>query len=114
LRRLGRGSKIAWPKELSPPGALIVEVRIRLGSGIARFSPAPRLRLELPDGSTVEDLFACLAADHPELAPALRSALPVLAGAHVERGQTLKDGDELGVLTPVAGGATRQPMRQRS
>jgi molybdopterin converting factor small subunit len=82
-----------------------VEVRIRLGNGIARFSPAPRLRLELPDGSTVDDLFACLAADHPELAPALRSALPVLGGVHVERAQTLKDGDELGVLTPVAGGA---------
>jgi molybdopterin converting factor small subunit len=98
-----RGRKIAVG--LSRPGALIVEVRIRLGSGIARFAPAPTLRLALPDGATVEDLCELLAAGHPELAPALRSALPVLGGEHVERGRALADGDEVALLAPVAGGA---------
>jgi molybdopterin converting factor small subunit len=81
-----------------------VEVRIRLGSGIARLAPAPMLRLELPDGATVEDLYDSLALTHPQLAPALRSALPVVAGVHVERGHPLAQGDEVAILSPVAGG----------
>jgi MoaE-MoaD fusion protein len=81
-----------------------VEVRIRLGSGIARFAPAPLLRLELPEGATIDELYERLAAGHPELAPALRSALPVVCGEHVERRQALAHGDEVALLAPVAGG----------
>ncbi|MBV9005995.1 MAG: MoaD/ThiS family protein [Solirubrobacterales bacterium] len=81
-----------------------MEVRIRLGSGIARFAKAPMLRLELPAGATVDDVYERLAAGHPELAPALRSALPVLRGVHVERGRQLAHGDEVALLAPVAGG----------
>ena len=81
-----------------------MEVRIRLGGGIARLAPAPLLRLELPDGATVEDLYDRLASNNPELAPALGSALPVLHGSHVERGQSLAHGDEVALLTPVSGG----------
>ena len=84
--------------------ASIVEVRIRLGTGIARFAPAPMLRLELPDGATVEELYERLAATHPELAPALRSALPVVQGAHVEPRTALAHGAEVALLSPAAGG----------
>jgi molybdopterin converting factor small subunit len=62
------------------------------------------LVLELPDGATVEDLYDRLARSQPDLAPALRSALPVVQGAHVERGQALAHGDEVALLTPVSGG----------
>jgi molybdopterin converting factor small subunit len=79
-------------------------VRIRLGSSLARFAPAPLLKLELPDGATVADLYDCLSARTPELAPALASALPVLGGTHVERSRTLSPGEEIALLTPVAGG----------
>jgi molybdopterin converting factor small subunit len=79
-------------------------VRIRLGSSLARFAPAPLLKLELPDGATVEDLYDCLSTRTPELAPALASALPVLGGVHVERSRTLSPGEEIALLTPVAGG----------
>jgi molybdopterin converting factor small subunit len=81
-----------------------MEVRIRLGTGIARLASAPMLRLELPDGATVQDLYDRLARNQPELAPALRSALPVVQGAHVERGQALAHGDEIALLAPVSGG----------
>jgi molybdopterin converting factor small subunit len=81
-----------------------VEVRIRLGNGIARLAPAPVMMLELPDGATVEDVYDLLATSNPDLAPALGSALPVLRGAHVERGQALTHGDEVALLTPVSGG----------
>jgi molybdopterin converting factor small subunit len=81
-----------------------VEVRIRLGGGIARFAAAPMLRLELSDGATVRDLYDQLARSHPELGAALPSAVPVLAGAHVERDQALAHGDEVALVSPVAGG----------
>jgi MoaE-MoaD fusion protein len=81
-----------------------VEVRIRLGSGIARFAPAPMLRLELPEGATIDELYERLAAVHPDLAPVLRSALPIVGGEHVERSQPLAHGAEVALLAPVAGG----------
>jgi molybdopterin converting factor small subunit len=62
------------------------------------------LRLELPSGATVEDLYALLASSTPELAPALSSALPVVEGEHVERERRLSPGEEVALLTPVAGG----------
>jgi molybdopterin converting factor small subunit len=81
-----------------------VKVRIRLGSAIARLAPAPLLSIELPDGATVEDLYKQLGAAHPEIAPALGSALALIEGAHVRRGQPLCNGDEVALLTPVSGG----------
>jgi molybdopterin synthase catalytic subunit len=62
------------------------------------------LRLELPDGATVDELYERLAAVHPELAPALRSALPIVGGEHVQRGARLSPGEEIALLAPVAGG----------
>jgi molybdopterin converting factor small subunit len=85
-------------------GALTVEVRIRLGTGLARLAPAPMLTLELPDGATVEDLYERLGRSNPGLAPALRSALPVIQGSHVERRRALAHGDEVALLAPMAGG----------
>ena len=62
------------------------------------------LRLELPNGATVEDVYDRLASSAPELAPALESALPVVAGEHVGRERKLSHGQEVALLTPVAGG----------
>jgi len=52
----------------------------------------------------VDDLLETLGTEQPALAPALRSALPVVAGTHVEREQRLSAGDEVALLIPVAGG----------
>jgi molybdopterin synthase sulfur carrier subunit len=81
-----------------------MQVRVRLGSGIARFAPAPLLTIELPDGSDVERAFGEIGARYPDLAPALRSALPVVAGRHALRTDSLKSGDEIALLLPVSGG----------
>src|SRR5215212_8971476 len=75
------------------PSALIVQVRIRLGSGIARLAQSPLLTLELPEGATIDELYESLGANHPELAPALRSALAVVGGSQVERRRPLRQGD---------------------
>lgn len=81
---------------------------MRLGAGLSRFADAPLLSLDLAEGASVDDLLAALGSDQPALAPALRSALPILAGAHVERGRRLEAGDEVALLIPVAGGAGRR------
>jgi molybdopterin converting factor small subunit len=81
-----------------------VRVRVRLGAGLARLSQAPALTLELEDGATVDDLLARLGDSEPELAPALRSVLPVIGGVHAEPRQRLEDRQEIALLLPVAGG----------
>ena len=81
-----------------------MRIRVRLGAGLSRFADAPQLSIDLAEGASVDDLLAALGAQQPALAPALNSALPVVAGAHVERGQELRQGDEVALLIPVAGG----------
>ena len=81
-----------------------VQVRVRLGAGLSRLSQAPALTLELEDGATVDDLLARLREREPDLAPALRSALPVIGGEHAERHQRLEHSQEVALLLPVSGG----------
>jgi sulfur-carrier protein len=79
-------------------------VRIRLGSSLARLAPAPVLSLELPRGATVADVYDRLSSRAPELGAVLVSALPLVAGEHVDRSRALSPGEEVALLTPVAGG----------
>ena len=81
-----------------------MQVRVRLGTGLTRFARAPALTVELDDGATVDDLFASLRDSEPELGPALRSALPMIDGAHAERRRRLEDREEVALLLPVSGG----------
>jgi molybdopterin converting factor small subunit len=81
-----------------------MRVRVRLGAGLSRFADAPVLSIDLAEGASVDDLLETLGTEQPALAPALRSALPVVAGTHVEREQRLAAGDEVALLIPVAGG----------
>jgi hypothetical protein len=55
-----------------------MQVRVRLGAGLSGLGAAPMLTVELADGATVGDLVARLRDTEPDLAPALRSALPAL------------------------------------
>ena len=85
-----------------------MRVSVRLGAGLSRFADAPLLSIDLDEGASVDDLLATLGYEQPSLAPALPSALPVVAGTHVEREQRLNPGDEVALLIPVAGGAGRK------
>ncbi len=86
-----------------------MQVRVRLGTGLTRLSRtrAPALTVDLDDGATVDDLFACLRDTEPDLGPALRSALPMIDGAHAERRRRLEDREEVALLRPVSGGCRR-------
>ena len=79
-------------------------VRVRLGAGLSRLATGPLLTLDLAEGATVEDLYVRLREAQPELGPALRAALPVVAGEHVAPDRRLADRQEIALLLPVAGG----------
>ena len=79
-------------------------IRVRLGAGLARLSAAPLKTVEVAEGATVGDVFARLGEEEPELAPALRSVLPLVAGEHVTRDHVLADRQEVALLLPVSGG----------
>lgn len=81
-----------------------MQVRVRLGAGLARLSAAPLLTVDLAEGATVDGLYERLRDIDPRLAPALRSALPVVAGEHVPRDRRLADRDQVALLLPVSGG----------
>jgi molybdopterin converting factor small subunit len=81
-----------------------VQVRVRLGAGLARLAEAPGLSLDLADEATVAELLDSLAGAQPGVAKALPSALPVIAGEHAERSRRLSAGDEVALLVPVSGG----------
>jgi molybdopterin converting factor small subunit len=81
-----------------------VQVRVRLGAGLSGLARAPILTLELADGATLADLYAELGEIEPELQPALRSVLPVVAGRHVSREAQLRHREEVALLLPVSGG----------
>jgi molybdopterin converting factor small subunit len=81
-----------------------MQVRVRLGAGLSGIRGASTLTVELADGATVGDLYARLRDTEPELAPALRSALPVVAGEHVASERPLAHRQEVALLLPLSGG----------
>ncbi len=83
-----------------------MHVQVRLGSGLATAAGTRRLRVELPPEATVDTLVERLRDSEPSIAPALDSALPVLRGTHASGVEPLAEGDEVALLTPVAGGAS--------
>ena len=80
-----------------------ITVRCRLFARYADGLPSTETALELPAGSTVADAVRLLRTrpagarlpDHPLVAVALE---------HATYDRVLQDGDELGVLPPLAGG----------
>jgi MoaE-MoaD fusion protein len=84
-----------------------VVVRVRLSGELARAAGAARAEVEVPEGATVADLLARLAARHPDLGPALGRALPMVRGSHAEGGRALAAGEEVALLLPAAGGEGR-------
>jgi molybdopterin converting factor small subunit len=81
-----------------------MQIRVRLSAGLAELFRAPFLTINLADGATVADLYARLAEAKPDAAPALRSALAVVAGEHAGRDDLLQHRQEVALLLPISGG----------
>jgi molybdopterin converting factor small subunit len=79
-------------------------VTIRLSAGLARLTGMPRIGIPVDDPATVARALERLADQYPSLASQVHQAVPVMRGEPVGREQILREGDELALLMPVAGG----------
>ena len=84
-----------------------MEVEVRLFAGLRQRAGSDTVRVELPEPATVGDLLARLRSEHPRFA-----ALPpgMLVSVNLEyrpAEHPLGDGDEVGFIPPVSGGATK-------
>lgn len=84
---------------------LRVGVRVRLFAMQRELVGSREVTLELPDGGSVEDVWAALVADHPGLAPGRPAVRFARNGAYVDATEPVADGDEVAVIPPVSGGA---------
>jgi MoaE-MoaD fusion protein len=85
---------------------LMNQVRV-LAFGVLKDSLGPEAAaFSLRDGATVADLLAVISAKYP--AVALRGIAVSVNAEYADRTHTLQDGDEIGLLPPVSGGAGSQ------
>jgi sulfur carrier protein ThiS len=85
----------------APTGPLRVHVRL---SGTKAQRLGARRAVELDRGATIDDLVAALARDAGFDVASLRGLAVVAEGSFVARTRPVRDGEELDVLVPVAGG----------
>ncbi len=72
---------------------------------------SPELELELPDGTTLGQLWARLGEQYPALVPATRSIMYARNESYASPDTVLQDGDEAAFIPPVSGGsAPLQPF----
>lgn len=81
-----------------------MQIKIRLGPGLAQHASSPRLRATLAEGATVADVVEFLGNHYPALEQPLTRAVPIVSGRHVTLSETLQDGQEVSLLFPIAGG----------
>ena len=66
--------------------------------------------IELPDGASIEDAWALLASQHPQIAPSRQIVRFARNGEYADADQPLHDGDQLVLIPPVAGGADAERL----
>lgn len=82
-----------------------MQVHIRYFATLKDRAGTSSASVEIADGSTLNQLIAQLAVDHPELAPALPTALVAVNHEYAFADTLLNAGDEVGFFPPVSGGA---------
>jgi sulfur-carrier protein len=80
-----------------------MQVKVKLFASLREYAPAPRLagipfEMELPAGSSLEDLLACLKI------PSGSARVMFVNGIIQSSDIKLKAGDEVGIFPPIGGG----------
>jgi len=81
-----------------------VFVRVRLFARLRELARHDELRLEVPDGSTAQDVWNGLAAEYPPLADYSRAVSVAVNDDYARLTASVRDGDEIAFLPPVSGG----------
>jgi molybdopterin converting factor subunit 1 len=81
-----------------------MRVRVRLFASLREAAGRGELELDLPEGTTPEDVFRRLAAEHPSLAPRRKSLAAAVNRSYAAFDTPLAPGDEVAFIPPVSGG----------
>jgi MoaE-MoaD fusion protein len=85
-------------------------VLVRLFASYREAAGVGHIELELPAGATARDAIRTVLADHPLIAEG-RQLVIARNQEYVDADAALTDGDELALIPPVSGGATRATAR---
>ena len=81
-----------------------MKVRVTAYARIREIIGAAALERSLPEGSTVNDLYGALAAEHPALRALQGSTRFARGDAFVSGSETLRENDDVALLPPFGGG----------
>lgn len=79
-------------------------VRVLLFAGARDAVGAAEVSLALPDGAVARDALDALCAAHPALTPHRPSLRVAVDGAYARDDAALREGAEVAIIPPVAGG----------
>lgn len=88
---------------------MAVRVPVRLFARYREAVGRDRVEVEVPDGATVEDVWAALATAHPMLARYRPHTLFAVGNEYVEAEHPVEGGEEVVCFPPVSGGSPRVP-----
>ncbi|SDX34071.1 molybdopterin synthase catalytic subunit [Marininema mesophilum] len=81
-----------------------MQITIFLFAGIAETLGQRDLHLDLPEGSTVQELTQQLAMQYPQITEALQRSVVACNEEYASPTQRLQPGDEVAIIPPVSGG----------
>jgi MoaE-MoaD fusion protein len=87
-----------------------VDISVRLFASLREYAGAGTLKLDLPDGATVDDAIADLRTGPLRGLPEAAQFVAAVGREYSKRDRVLADGDELALVPPVSGGAP-DPVR---
>jgi molybdopterin synthase catalytic subunit len=82
-----------------------MRVQLKLFASFREAVGARELLWEMDDGATVQALLDSLVDQYPELGKSLDQGMVALNHEYVSHNAALSDGDEVGLIPPVSGGA---------
>ncbi len=81
-----------------------MQIRVLFFGLLKDFADSPEQTVDLPEGSTVESLFAHFVSRYPQLEGLADSIALARNHSFAQPGEVLTDGDEIAFLPPVSGG----------
>ena len=82
-----------------------MNIQVRLFASLKDKAGQPYIQVGLPEPATVQQLRAAIAADYPQLAPALPTALVAVNKAYASDETPIQATDEVAIFPPVSGGS---------
>ncbi len=88
---------------------MTVRVPVQLFARYREVVGRDRVEVEVPEGATVEEVWAVLTAAHPSLSRYRPHTLFAIGGEYVKAERPVRVGEELVCFPPVSGGGPRVP-----